>query len=229
MTQEMDMIYLMAQISHEIRTPLNGIKGFGELLLDESIGELNEMQKKYLTKMLDNTDKLTDIVDQVLEWAKLESKQSELEIEEVNFNFILWEVVDLLRDKAIAKDIELSLEAENDLLIHGDNARLREIVLNLADNALKYTPNGGLVKIRAQKEEDYLSFSVRDSGIGISEEQMKRLFRPFSHGNKCLPGEKSSGLGLWIVKLLVDLHHGEINVESTENQGSIFEVHLPLA
>ena len=76
MAEETDMIYLMAQISHEIRTPLNGIKGFGELLLDESTGELNETQKKYLTKMLDNTEKLSSIVERVLDWAKLETKQS---------------------------------------------------------------------------------------------------------------------------------------------------------
>lgn len=105
MAEETDMIYLMAQISHEIRTPLNGIKGFGELLLDESTGELNETQKKYLTKMLDNTEKLSSIVERVLDWAKLETKQSELKMEEVNFNFLLWEVVDLLREKALKKNI----------------------------------------------------------------------------------------------------------------------------
>ena len=83
MNDELDMVYLMAQISHEIRTPLNGIKGFGELLLDESAGQLNEVQKKYLTKMLDSTEKLSQIVERVLDWAKLESKQSQLSIEEV--------------------------------------------------------------------------------------------------------------------------------------------------
>ena len=150
MAEETDMIYLMAQISHEIRTPLNGIKGFGELLLDESTGELNETQKKYLTKMLDNTEKLSSIVERVLDWAKLETKQSELKMEEVNFNFLLWEVVDLLREKALKKNIDLSLTAQKDLFIYGDPLRLREIVINLADNALKYTPNGGKVEIKAE-------------------------------------------------------------------------------
>ena len=125
MAEETDMIYLMAQISHEIRTPLNGIKGFGELLLDESTGELNETQKKYLTKMLDNTEKLSSIVERVLDWAKLETKQSELKMEEVNFNFLLWEVVDLLREKALKKNIDLSLTAQKDLFIYGDPLRLR--------------------------------------------------------------------------------------------------------
>ena len=124
MAEEKDMIYLMAQISHEIRTPLNGIKGFGELLLDESTGELNETQKKYLTKMLDNTEKLSSIVERVLDWAKLETKQSELKMEEVNFNFLLWEVVDLLREKALKKNIDLSLTAQKDLFIYGDPLRL---------------------------------------------------------------------------------------------------------
>lgn len=228
MANEIDMIYLMAQISHEIRTPLNGIKGFGELLLDESIGELNDMQKKYLTKMLDNTDKLTAIIERVLDWAKLETKQTELDIEEVNFNYLLWESIDLLRSKAVAKNIDLSLQADDELMIYGDNARLREIIINLIDNSLKYTPDGGKVSIFARKKDDFLELTVTDSGIGISPEQMKKLFKPFSGGNKRYNNEPSSGLGLWICKLLVELHHGEITAESTEGKGSSFFIKLPL-
>ena len=198
MAEETDMIYLMAQISHEIRTPLNGIKGFGELLLDESTGELNETQKKYLTKMLDNTEKLSSIVERVLDWAKLETKQSELKMEEVNFHFLLWEVVDLLREKALKKNIDLSLTVQKDLFIYGDPLRLREIVINLADNALKYTPNGGKVEIKAEKSGEMLEVSVSDNGYGISDTQMKRLFQPFSRGQKRIGNEASSGLGLWI-------------------------------
>ena len=228
MAEETDMIYLMAQISHEIRTPLNGIKGFGELLLDESTGELNETQKKYLTKMLDNTEKLSSIVERVLDWAKLETKQSELKMEEVNFNFLLWQVVDLLREKALKKNIDLSLTAQKDLFIYGDPLRLRELVINLADHALKYTPNGGKVEIKAEKSGEMLKVSVSDNGYGISDTQMKRLFQPFSRGQKRIGNEASSGLGLWICKLLVEMHHGTISCKSIEGGGSTCYVSLPV-
>ena len=228
MNDELDMVYLMAQISHEIRTPLNGIKGFGELLLDESTGELNEVQKKYLTKMLDSTEKLSQIVERVLDWAKLESKQSQLTIEEVQLNYLLWEVIELLSQKAQQKNITLTLNAPQTIILQADGGRLREIIINLVDNSLKYTPQGGKVEVSAQIEDDKLLLSVKDNGYGIPESQMKRLFQPFSYGAKRIANEISSGLGLWICKLLVEMHQGKIWAESKEGEGSSFYVLLPL-
>ena len=228
MSEELDMVYLMAQISHEIRTPLNGIKGFGELLLDESSGELNEEQKKYLTKMLDSTEKLSQIVERVLDWAKLESKQSQLTIEEVQLNYLLWEVIELLSQKAEQKNIALSLNVPEKIILQADGGRLREIMINLVDNSLKYTPQGGKVEVTAEIKDGKLLLSVQDNGYGIPENQMKRLFQPFSYGAKRIANEISSGLGLWICKLLVEMHQGEIWAESQEGQGSRFYVLLPL-
>ena len=228
MSEELDMVYLMAQISHEIRTPLNGIKGFGELLLDESSGELNEVQKKYLTKMLDSTEKLSQIVERVLDWAKLESKQSQLTIEEVQLNYLLWEVMELLSQKAEQKNIALSLNVPEKIILQADGGRLREIMINLVDNSLKYTPQGGKVEVTAEIKDGKLLLSVQDNGYGIPENQMKRLFQPFSYGAKRIANEISSGLGLWICKLLVEMHQGEIWAESQEGQGSRFYVLLPL-
>ena len=228
MSEELDMVYLMAQISHEIRTPLNGIKGFGELLLDESSGELNEVQKKYLTKMLDSTEKLSQIVERVLDWAKLESKQSQLTIEEVQLNYLLWEVIELLSQKAEQKNIALSLNVPEKIILQADGVRLREIMINLVDNSLKYTPQGGKVEVTAEIKDGKLLLSVQDNGYGIPENQMKRLFQPFSYGAKRIANEISSGLGLWICKLLVEMHQGEIWAESQEGQGSRFYVLLPL-
>ena len=228
MSEELDMVYLMAQISHEIRTPLNGIKGFGELLLDESSGELNEVQKKYLTKMLDSTEKLSQIVERVLDWAKLESKQSQLTIEEVQLNYLLWEVMELLSQKAEQKNIALSLNVPEKIILQADGGRLREIMINLVDNSLKYTPQGGKVEVTAEIKDGKLLLSVQDNGYGIPENQMKRLFQPFSYGAKRIANEISSGFGLWICKLLVEMHQGEIWAESQEGQGSRFYVLLPL-
>ena len=228
MSEELDMVYLMAQISHEIRTPLNGIKGFGELLLDESSGELNEVQKKYLTKMLDSTEKLSQIVERVLDWAKLESKQSQLTIEEVQLNYLLWEVMELLSQKAEQKNIALSLNVPEKIILQADGGRLREIMINLVANSLKYTPQGGKVEVTAEIKDGKLLLSVQDNGYGIPENQMKRLFQPFSYGAKRIANEISSGLGLWICKLLVEMHQGEIWAESQEGQGSRFYVLLPL-
>ena len=228
MNDELDMVYLMAQISHEIRTPLNGIKGFGELLLDESIGQLNDVQKKYLTKMLDSTEKLSQIVERVLDWAKLESKQSQLSIEEVQLNYLLWEVVELLSQKAEQKNITLVLNAPETIILDADSGRVREIIINLVDNSLKYTPSGGRVEVTANVKEEKLLLTVKDDGYGIPPNQMKRLFQPFSYGAKRIANEVSSGLGLWICKLLVEMHQGSIWAESQEGEGSCFYVSLPL-
>ena len=228
MAEETDMIYLMAQISHEIRTPLNGIKGFGELLLDESTGELNETQKKYLTKMLDNTEKLSSIVERVLDWAKLETKQSELKMEEVNFNFLLWEVVDLLREKALKKNIDLSLTAQKDLFIYGDPLRLREIVINLADNALKYTPEKGDILISVYDIGNTWRLEIKDNGIGIPAKEQRKLFKMHFRGTNAINSKTTgSGIGLMLVRKLVNLHNGKIHIESTEHQGTTIRITLP--
>lgn len=227
MSKEQDIIYFIAQIGHEIRTPLNAIKGFGDLLMDETFGPLNEQQSKYLGKMLSSSDKLLEIVNQILDWAKLESGQTVLKLEEVDMYYLLKEVENLLEMKAAAKQIHLSCEVEKGLCIMADRARLREVVINLAGNALKFTDYGGHIWLRAKQNDEQVLLSVEDDGCGIAKEQLEQLFHPFSKGREPSGGEKGAGLGLWICRSLVELHHGRIWVKSEEGLGSTFYVLLP--
>ena len=228
MTEDKDIIYFIAQIGHEIRTPLNAIKGFGDLLMDETFGPLNEQQSKYLGKMLSSSDKLLAIVNQILDWAKLESGQVTLALETFDLYYLVKEVENLLEIKAQAKQISLTSDVEKGLLLTGDMARLREVVINLVGNALKFTDYQGSVKVRAQQTDGQIILSVEDHGRGISEERLALLFQPFSKGQDRQGDEKSTGLGLWICRSIVELHQGRIWVKSEEGAGSTFYVLLPV-
>ena len=218
MTEDKDIIYFIAQIGHEIRTPLNAIKGFGDLLMDETFGPLNEQQSKYLGKMLSSSDKLLEIVNQILDWAKLESGQVVLQLEQFDLYYLV---------KDSAKQIKLTSEVEKGLMLTGDMARLREVVINLVGNALKFTDPNGSVQVRAQQTDGQILLSIEDNGRGISQERLEQLFQPFSKGQERRGDEKSTGLGLWICRSIVELHHGRIWVKSEEDVGSTFYVLLP--
>lgn len=227
MTEDKDIIYFIAQIGHEIRTPLNAIKGFGDLLMGETFGPLNEQQSKYLGKMLSSSDKLLEIVNQILDWAKLESGQVVLQLEQFDLYYLVKEVENLLEVKASAKQIKLTSEVEKGLMLTGDMARLREVVINLVGNALKFTDPNGSVQVRAQQTDGQILLSIEDNGRGISQERLEQLFQPFSKGQERRGDEKSTGLGLWICRSIVELHHGRIWVKSEEDVGSTFYVLLP--
>lgn len=227
MTEEKDIIYFIAQIGHEIRTPLNAIKGFGDLLIDETFGPLNEQQNKYLGKMLSSSDKLLEIVNQILDWAKLESGQVVLQLEPIDLYYLVKEVENLLEVKAAVKQISLTSQVEKGTMITADMARLREVIINLVGNALKFTDEHGKVKVSVQQNDEQVLIIVEDNGRGISQERLEQLFQPFSKGQERRGDEKSTGLGLWICRSIIELHQGRIWVKSEEEQGSTFYVSLP--
>lgn len=227
MAEQKDVIYFIAQVGHEIRTPLNAIKGFGQLLDDETFGSLNEQQHKYLDKMLESSDRLLEIVEQLLDWAKLESGQAILQYESVDLYYLIMEICDLLAIKVSEKNIVLSASVQRQTIIAADSARLREVLLNLLTNAIKFTDNGGVITITVNQGEHQTLISIEDNGCGISLSQQEKLFQPFSRGEKNRSGEKSNGLGLWICRSIVALHQGRIWVKSEENIGSTFYVLLP--
>ena len=157
--------YFLAQIGHEIRTPLNGIKGFGDLLLEETFGPLNEKQKLYLGKMLKNSDQLLAIVNQILDWAKLDSGQMNLQQETVNLNHVLRETASLVELRIQEKKLTLEVEVPQEpLLVQGDYGRIREVILNLVSNALKFTEPGGKICLIARNEVNERIIQVKDNG-----------------------------------------------------------------
>lgn len=215
--------YFLAQIGHEIRTPLNGIKGFGDLLLEETFGPLNEKQKLYLGKMLKNSDQLLAIVNQILDWAKLDSGQMILQQETVNLNHVLRETASLVELRIQEKKLTLEVEVPQEpLFVQGDYGRIREVILNLVSNALKFTEPGGKICLIARNEANERIIQVKDNGVGIAPDYREKMFQPFSRGVDRPGEEKSVGLGLWICKSLMELHQGTIEVESEEGQGTTF-------
>ena len=128
---ELEFARFLAQIGHEIRTPLNAIKGFGELLVEEQVGELNPLQKKYLTKMNDSAQNLLLIVNQILDWAKLESNQIPLQMEVLDLSHLASEIGNLMELSLKRKEITYTVEAKTGVIVHGDRGRIREVMLNL--------------------------------------------------------------------------------------------------
>ena len=223
----------LANMSHEIRTPINGIKGFISLI---SQSGLNPTQEKYADIVLKSTSDLTNIVNEILDFSKIESGKLQI----IDDDFDLHEVIEQTRDTLfitiLAKNIDLNLIIYSDTprYVCGDKLRIKQILLNLIGNAIKFTDQGQVVvKVSVDEKtstEVTILITVEDSGIGISDEDQARLFTAFSQvetaANRRFTG---TGLGLAISKNLVSLMGGEIAVESESGKGSIFSVRLPLA
>jgi len=223
----------LANMSHEIRTPINGIKGFISLMGQT---DLNSRQQRYADIILKSTNDLTHIIDEILDFSKLESGKLQI----VEGNFDLYEVIEQTRDilfiNVINKNIDLILIIYSDTprYVSGDKLRLKQILLNLMGNAIKFTDQGEVtVRVSLQQQSDQeaeILIAVQDTGIGISEQDQAELFTAFSQvetaANRRYTG---SGLGLVISKNLVNLMGGEISMKSTVGEGSEFSILLPLS
>lgn len=221
----------LANMSHEIRTPMNAIVGFANLLKDTP---LTEEQAEYLSYISTSTENLLGIINDILDISKIES--GHIAIEEIPFNVkeIVKNIKTILKGKANEKGLELDCKLDDNIpeLLLGDPTRLHQILLNLVNNAIKFTPQGS-VKIVAevvtnQPAECSVSFKVTDTGIGISQEKMDMIFDRFTQANSDTTRKYGgTGLGLSISKSLVELQNGKIKVESTIDKGSSFTVTIP--
>lgn len=224
---ELEFARFLAQIGHEIRTPLNAIKGFGELLLEEQVGALNPTQKKYLTKMDSSAQNLLQIVNQILDWAKLESNEISLEMERLDLCEIASEIGNLMELSIQRKQLVYKVEMIDWAIVLGDRGRVREVLLNLLSNAVKFSDIGGTITVSFSQQGDFILLQMRDTGCGIAPEKIEKLFEPFSRGIDRMGEEKNSGLGLWISRSVVALHHGHIWCESEIGKGTVMSVALP--
>jgi PAS domain S-box-containing protein len=221
----------LANMSHEIRTPMNAIMGITHLVLESS---LNEDQRKKLQMVADSSESLMRIVNDILDYSKIEAGRIDVESRSFDLGELITNVAGILKHSANEKKLELvTVISENcKQIVKGDSLRLRQVLLNLAGNAVKFTEHGKIeikVELHSTREEHCeASFSVTDTGIGISEKQMATLFESFSQGDVSITRKYGgTGLGLVISQQLVKLMGGEIRVQSEPGKGSVFSFTLP--
>ncbi len=222
---------IVSTVSHELRTPMTSIKGFVDLILMETAGHVTEQQRHFLNIVKSNVDRLSDLVEDLLDLSKIETGRLVLHLEPVYFPVVVQSALDALRTEVQEKDLELVVNTPADLpLVKGDQDRLIRVLTNLVSNAAKYTPASGQISIAATPQEGFLRVTVTDTGIGIAKEDQIKIFDRFFRADHPMVQESSgTGLGLPIVKSLVEMHGGTVQVESELGQGSEFSFTLPLA
>jgi CheY-like chemotaxis protein/nitrogen-specific signal transduction histidine kinase len=244
----------LANMSHELRTPLNAIIGFSEVLKDGLMGGMTDQQRGFVGDIFNSGNHLLSLINDILDLSKVEAGKMELDLETVQVSSLFANSLSIIREKAATRRIRLVMDPVEELgSIQADARKVKQIVYNLLSNAVKFTIEGGQVTLRASRVlraevgrlsgswrgrsfpladnafAEFLKISVTDSGIGISPEGLEHLFKPFSQIDSGLARKfEGTGLGLALVKLLVELHGGAVATESAVGEGSCFTVWLPL-
>ena len=223
----------IANMSHELRTPLNSIIGFSDVLIEGTFGDLKEEQKRYISNIRLAGKHLLQLINNVLDLAKIEAGKYELQYEAFYIDELFHEVVNTMKPLAEKKDIGMTVTIDPDVeQLIADRLKVKQILYNLLSNAIKFTPEGGTVEILAEKmrSEDIESvrFVVKDNGIGIPPDDIERIFEEFEQIDSSLSRQQGGvGLGLALTKKLVELHGGNIRAESILGKGSTFSFTIP--
>jgi len=219
----------LANMSHELRTPLNAIIGFSEIMDTEMFGPIgDDRYKGYATDILDSGRHLLELINDILDMSRIETGKYTIEPQDLEMPVILSDCLLLVEGRAKEEDVSLTLEAEQLPTIIGDKRAVKQIILNLLSNALKFTPAGGAVKVSGSADPDNVIVAIEDNGIGIAKEELGKIGQPFlqfeSMHSKKYTG---SGLGLAICRSLVDLHGGSFAIDSELGKGTCVRVTLP--
>lgn len=221
----------LANMSHELRTPLNSIIGFSEVLSDRTFGALNEKQSKYVNNVLVSGKHLLLLINQILDMAKVEAGKMQLTLSRINTKNLLNELSMLVADMVNKKNLEMIVKIADDIPnIEADELKVREIIYNLLSNAVKFTPDGGKITLQAGYNQTEIEVVVEDSGIGIAEENIEKIFEGFFRVDTPYSRlTEGTGLGLPLSRKLVELHGGKLEVKSKGlNKGTVICFTLPI-
>ncbi len=226
----------LANVSYQLRTPLNAIMGFAEILNNQYFGDLNDKQKEYSAGIQEAGDKLVRLIDDILDLSTIEAGYLDLTMEEFNALETLQTIHELTKDWARKENIDVKLECPEDIgFIMADERRIKQVLLNLMHNAINFTPEKGKITIAAKRLENSIEFSIADTGIGISKADLSRIFEPFERAviehradMSANALSRGAGLGLSLVKNIIELHGGSVSINSEEEKGTTVTLSLPL-
>jgi len=218
----------VANVSYQLRTPLNTIMGFAEILANQYFGTLNERQMEYTMTIMDASKKLLLLINDVLDLATIEAGRMALDQENVRVSNLLNAAKQMTAEWVRQQSLEIVIDCPSDLgSFYVDEQRMKQVLFNLISNAVKYTPAGGRITLEARRSAGWVSLSVIDTGMGIPEDDLGRVFGKFERSNTHMR-QSGAGLGLSLVKSFVELHGGRIEIESSQNQGTKVTCFLPV-
>lgn len=219
----------VSAVSHELRTPLTSIKGYASILMTGKLGEVSAAQKERLEKIDKHSNNLTRLINNLLDIARIESGRVQMEIKEISIKELLDSIIDVIAHQVKEKGISLKINTKTRTdKIKADSGQLERVLLNLLSNAIKFTPEKGRVTIYVKDRRDSIEFSVEDTGIGIPKQDLEKVFEEFFRSDNA-PAQKvqGTGLGLSLVKKIIEAHKGAIWVESELGKGAIFSFTIP--
>jgi signal transduction histidine kinase len=218
----------LANMSHELRTPLNAIIGFSEVLSERMFGEVNEKQSEYLGDILESGRHLLSLINDILDLSKIEAGRMELEPSDFNLPGAIENTLVLVRERAQRRGIALERTIDGRLgTIHADERKVKQVLLNLLSNALKFTPEGGRIEVLAGLRDGVAEIAVKDTGVGIASEDQDAVFEEFRQVGVASKKVEGTGLGLAISRKFIELHGGKIWVQSQPGKGATFTFTLP--
>jgi CheY-like chemotaxis protein len=222
----------LANMSHELRTPLNSVIGFSEVLQDQLFGPINPKQQEYVGNIITSGRHLLSLINDILDLSKVEAGKMGLDLDTFALSDTLGASMNILRERALKSGLELHLDLDPraDVLVMADQRKLKQILFNLLSNAVKFTPTAGSVQLSAVRDGNFLEITVADSGIGIREEDIPKLFQAFTQLESAYTkGFEGTGLGLALTRQLVEMHGGRIWLKSEFGKGSRFSFTIPIS
>jgi signal transduction histidine kinase len=219
----------LSNVSHEFKTPLTSIKGYSQLILDGTLGDINDQQKKAIDTVIRNSDRLRRLVDSLLYLSRTQVGRMSYYFEKVQLEEVINNCIHDQLPQAKNNGVILRTEIEDISPVRADKDKLTDVLTNLIDNALKFTPKGGHIIVAARKVPSGVHIEVKDTGIGIPVDQIPHLFQRFYQVDSSTSRRYGgTGLGLHISKTIVEAHKGKIWIESEEGKGTTVHVELPI-